>query len=165
MSSQKSILAEQDPFENQDLLDNKGSIHYRKNGEKHSWNPESIGLLQWSTRTNNYAKFKEYTTLVDSETRNPTFLRGYFDFKKNPIDISEVEPVENIMKRFCTGAMSYGSISKEAHEALAIAMNKIGGRSNTGEGGESAKRFFSSARSSIKQIASGRFGVNTGYLG
>ncbi|RKD98704.1 glutamate synthase large subunit [Marinifilum flexuosum] len=160
----KKAFTEKNPFENQDLLTNNGSIHYRKNGEKHSWNPESIGLLQWSTRTNNYAKYKEYSKLVDTETRNPNFLRGYFDFKSNPIDITEVEAIENIMKRFCTGAMSYGSISKEAHEALAIAMNKIGGRSNTGEGGESSKRFFSSARSSIKQIASGRFGVNTGYL-
>ena len=156
--------AEENPFENQDLLNNNGTIHYRKDGERHSWNPESIGLLQWSTRTNSYAKFKEYSAIVNKETETPTFLRGFFDYKKNPIDINEVEPVENIMKRFCTGAMSYGSISKEAHEALAIAMNKIGGRSNTGEGGESAKRFHTSARSSIKQIASGRFGVNTEYL-
>lgn len=160
----KNAFTEANPFDNQDLLNNNGTIHYRKNGEPHSWNPESIGLLQWSTRTNNYSKFKEYTAIVDGETESPNFLRGFFDFKSNPIDISEVEPVENIMKRFCSGAMSYGSISKEAHEALAIAMNKIGGRSNTGEGGESSKRFYSSARSSIKQIASGRFGVNTEYL-
>jgi len=160
----KKAYSEADPFENQELLTNNGNIHYRKNGEPHSWNPETIGLLQWATRTNNYDKFKEYSTIVNKETASPNFLRGFFDYKKNPIDISEVEPVENIMKRFCTGAMSYGSISKEAHEALAIAMNKIGGRSNTGEGGESSKRFYSSARSSIKQIASGRFGVNTEYL-
>jgi len=160
----KKAYSEIDPFDNQDLLTNNGNIHYRKNGEPHSWNPETIGLLQWATRTNNYSKFKEYSTIANKETASPNFLRGFFEYKKNPIDISEVEPVENIMKRFCTGAMSYGSISKEAHEALAIAMNKIGGRSNTGEGGESSKRFYSSARSSIKQIASGRFGVNTEYL-
>ena len=160
----KKAYSEADPFDNQDLLTNNGNIHYRKNGEPHSWNPETIGLLQWATRTNSYDKFKEYSTIVNKETASPNFLRGFFEYKKNPIDISEVEPVENIMKRFCTGAMSYGSISKEAHEALAIAMNKIGGRSNTGEGGESSKRFYSSARSSIKQIASGRFGVNAEYL-
>ncbi|MBL4560169.1 MAG: glutamate synthase large subunit [Labilibaculum sp.] len=160
----KKAYSEEDPFDNQNLLTNNGNIHYRKDGEPHSWNPETIGLLQWSTRTNNFSKFKEYSTIVNKETASPNFLRGFFEYKQNPIDISEVEPVENIMKRFCTGAMSYGSISKEAHEALAIAMNKIGGRSNTGEGGENSKRFYSSARSSIKQIASGRFGVNTEYL-
>lgn len=107
--------------------------------------------------------------MVNAETREPNFLRGFFNLKRNPIDISEVEPVENLFKRFVTGAMSYGSISKEAHEALAIAMNQIGGRSNTGEGGEDPERFRPradglSVRSAIKQVASGRFGVNTNYL-
>ena len=160
----RNAFSEAETFQNTKLLSSNGSLHYRKQGESKSWNPETISLLQWSTRTKNYTKFKEYSSIVNAQTREPNFLRGYFNFKQNPIDISEVEPAENIMKRFCTGAMSYGSISKEAHEALAIAMNQIGGRSNTGEGGENSKRFFSSARSSIKQIASGRFGVNTEYL-
>ena len=147
----------------------EGYYHYRKEGEHHSWNPETIGLLQWATKTNNYAKFKEFSAVVNAETREPNFLRGFFNLKRNPIDISEVEPVENLFKRFVTGAMSYGSISKEAHEALAIAMNQIGGRSNTGEGGEDPERFRPradglSVRSAIKQVASGRFGVNTNYL-
>ncbi|MBN2613291.1 MAG: glutamate synthase large subunit [Bacteroidales bacterium] len=147
-----------------------GVYHYRKDGERHGWNPETIGLLQWSTRTNNYAKFKEFSSLVNEENRRPQFLRGCFDIKKGkPVPIEEVEPASEIMKRFVTGAMSFGSISKEAHEALAIAMNKIGGRSNTGEGGEDAERFKSRKdgtlpRSAIKQVASGRFGVTTNYL-
>jgi len=125
--------------------------------------------LQWSTRNNDYAKYKEYSTLVDCETTRPGFLRGLLTYKRNPIPIEEVEPIEGIMKRFVTGAMSYGSISKEAHETLAIAMNRIGGRSNTGEGGEDPGRFIplengDSKRSAIKQVASGRFGVTTEYL-
>lgn len=147
----------------------KGIYAYRKDGEYHAWDPEAIGLLQWSTANNDYRKFKEFSGLSDLHTRRPVFLRGLFDFRKNPIDISEVEPIPAIMKRFVTGAMSFGSISKEAHEALAIAMNKIGGRSNTGEGGENPKRFNTGSnkgnrRSAIKQVASGRFGVNTHYL-
>ncbi len=147
----------------------EGIYQYRKHGEQHAWNPESISLLQWATRNNDYSKFKEYSAIVDRDTKLPGFLRGLFEFKKNPIDISRVEPVENIMKRFVTGAMSYGSISSEAHESLAIAMNRIGGRSNTGEGGEDPNRFTpyengDNARSAIKQIASGRFGVTTEYL-
>ncbi|MFO7655936.1 MAG: glutamate synthase large subunit [Bacteroidales bacterium] len=147
-----------------------GIYHYRKDGERHGWNPETIGLLQWSTKTNDYAKFKEFSSLVNEENRRPQFLRGCFDLKKGkPVPIDEVEPASEILKRFVTGAMSYGSISKEAHEALAIAMNKIGGRSNTGEGGEDADRFKprkdgSLPRSAIKQVASGRFGVTTNYL-
>jgi glutamate synthase (NADPH/NADH) large chain len=152
------------------ILPNYGFYRYRKSGEKHSWNPESIGLLQWATKTNNYQKFKEFSTLINSKKESdPVFIRDYFIFKKNPIDISEVEPEEEIMKRFVTGAMSFGSISKEAHEALAIAMNKIGAKSNTGEGGEDPERFTvrpdgSNPRSAIKQVASGRFGVTTQYL-
>jgi glutamate synthase (NADPH/NADH) large chain len=151
-------------------LETIGTYHYRKNGEQHAWNPETIGLLQWATRTNDYSKFKEFSALVDQENRKPLFIRGCVNLKKgNSVPLEEVESVESIMKRFVTGAMSYGSISKEAHEAMAIAMNKIGGRSNTGEGGEDAERFNlredgSNARSAIKQVASGRFGVTTSYL-
>ncbi len=151
-------------------LKTEGIYHFRFDGEKHGWNPDTIGLLQWATRANDYKKFKEYTTLVDVENRKPHFLRGCVNIKKsNPIPLEEVEAAENIMKRFVTGAMSYGSISKEAHEALAIAMNKIGGKSNTGEGGEDAERFQPRtdgtwARSAIKQVASARFGVTTNYL-
>jgi glutamate synthase (NADPH/NADH) large chain len=141
-----------------------GNNAWRKYGEHHAWNPETIGLLQWSTRINDYDKYKEYSQLVDLENAKPTFIRGCFNLKRNPIPIEEVEPEENIMRRFVTGAMSYGSISKEAHEALAIAMNTIGGRSNTGEGGEDPARFGTDKQSSIKQIASGRFGVTNNYL-
>ena len=145
-------------------FESAGTYHYRKNGEHHAWNPETIGLLQWATRTNDYSVFKQFTKLVDAENAKPTFIRGCLKYKRNPIDISLVEPVESIMKRFVTGAMSYGSISKEAHEALAVAMNSIGGRSNTGEGGEDSERFGTERRSKIKQVASGRFGVTNNYL-
>jgi glutamate synthase (NADPH/NADH) large chain len=147
----------------------EGVYAFRKHGEHHAWNPETIALLQWSTRTGDYRKFKEYSRKVNDDTQRPGFIRGLLRIKKNPIPIDEVEPVENIMKRFVTGAMSYGSISREAHETLAIAMNRIGGRSNTGEGGEDPERFKplpngDSVRSAIKQVASGRFGVTTHYL-
>ncbi len=141
-----------------------GVYEWRKYGEHHAWNPESIGLLQWATRTNDYSKFKEYSTLVDNQNRKPAFIRSCFKHKKNPISIDKVESIEEIMKRFVTGAMSYGSISKEAHEALAVTMNAIGGRSNTGEGGEDPERFGTNRNSKIKQIASGRFGVTNNYL-
>ncbi len=141
-----------------------GVYEWRKYGEHHAWNPESIGLLQWATRTNDYSKFKEYSTLVDKQNRKPAFIRSCFKFKTNPIPIEEVEPIEEIMKRFVTGAMSYGSISKEAHEALAVTMNTIGGRSNTGEGGEDPGRFGTNRNSKIKQVASGRFGVTNNFL-
>ncbi len=146
-------------------LESSGFYHYRKNGERHSWNPETIGLLQWSTRTNDYYKFKEYSNRINEENKTQ-FIRGFLRLKKSKqrVDISEVEPVEKIMRRFVTGAMSYGSISKEAHEALAIAMNTIGGRSNTGEGGEDPERFGTNKNSKIKQVASGRFGVTNNYL-
>ena len=157
---------------NQDNLEpeTQGTYHYRLNGEQHAWNPETIGLLQWATRTNDYNKFKEFSALVDHENRKPLFIRGCVNLKKgHPVPLNEVEPIESILKRFVTGAMSYGSISKEAHEAMAVTMNSIGGRSNTGEGGEDAERFFqrpdgTNARSAIKQVASGRFGVTTNYL-
>ncbi len=145
-----------------------GLYSYRRDGEYHAWNPETISKLQIATRLGDYDKFKEYTSIVDGK-QNPVFLRDFLDFKRNPIDISEVEPVEAITRRFVTGAMSYGSISKEAHEAMAIALNILHGRSNTGEGGEDPKRFHVgedglNRRSAIKQIASGRFGVTAEYL-
>ena len=151
-------------------LHNEGIYHYRKDGEFHAWNPDTIGLLQWATRTNDYSKYKEFSAQVDYENRRPYFIRGCVNIKKGKsVPVEEVEPVESILKRFVTGAMSYGSISKEAHESMAIVMNSIGGRSNTGEGGEDAERFKpradgAFARSAIKQVASGRFGVTTNYL-
>jgi glutamate synthase (NADPH/NADH) large chain len=141
-----------------------GVYSWRKYGEHHAWNPETIGLLQWATRTNDYRKYKEYSSLVDKENRKPAFIRSCFKWKRNPIPVEQVEPIEEIMKRFVTGAMSYGSISREAHEALAVTMNTIGGRSNTGEGGEDPERFGTIRNSKIKQIASGRFGVTNNYL-
>lgn len=152
-----------------EVLEHKGIYSYRKDGEKHAWNPETISTLQLATRLGSYKKFKEYTKLVD-EKEEPLFLRDFLDFKRqSPVPLEEVEPALEIMKRFVTGAMSFGSISKEAHETMAMAMNKIHGRSNTGEGGEDAGRFTEkidglSLRSAIKQVASGRFGVTTNYL-
>jgi len=137
---------------------------WRKDGEHHAWNPEIIGLLQWATRTNDYGKYKEYSRLIQEDNRKPAFIRGCFNYKKDPIPINRVEPAQEIMKRFVTGAMSYGSISKEAHETLAVAMNTMGGRSNTGEGGEDSERFGTIRQSAIKQVASGRFGVTNHYL-
>ncbi len=145
-------------------FENDGVYAWRKNGLHHAWNPESIGLLQWSTRTNDYEKFKEFTALVDQQNRKPAFIRGCFNFKRNPIPLEHVEPEEEIMKRFVTGAMSYGSISIETHQTLAVTMNAIGGRSNTGEGGEDPERFGTNRNSKIKQVASGRFGVTNNYL-
>lgn len=121
-------------------MPNKGLYAYRKDGEKHAWNPETISTLQIATRLGSYKKFKEFTRLVD-EKEKPIFLRDFFDFRRNPISIDKVEPVENILKRFVTGAMSFGAISQEAHEAMAVAMNRLHGRSNTGEGGEDSARF------------------------
>lgn len=152
-----------------EVLEHKGIYSYRKDGEKHAWNPETISTLQLATRLGSYKKFKEYTKLVD-EKEEPLFLRDFLDIKRqSPVPLEEVEPASEIMKRFVTGAMSFGSISKEAHETMAMAMNKIHGRSNTGEGGEDAGRFTEkidglSLRSAIKQVASGRFGVTTNYL-
>ncbi len=141
-----------------------GEYHYRNQGEFHAWNPQSVGLLQWATKSDDYQTYKKFSKLVDEQNAQPAFIRGILKWKHNPIPIEEVEPAENIMKRFVTGAMSYGSISKEAHEAIAVAMNIIGGRSNTGEGGEDAGRFGTDRNSKIKQIASGRFGVTNNYL-
>ena len=152
-----------------EMLEHKGIYSFRKDGEKHAWNPETISTLQLATRLGSYKKFKEYTHMVDDK-ESPIFLRDFLTFKKQkPIPLDEVEPATEIMKRFVTGAMSFGSISREAHETMAMAMNKIHGRSNTGEGGEDPARFAPredglSLRSAIKQVASGRFGVTTEYL-
>ena len=151
-----------------ELLPNRGLYAFRKDGEKHAWNPETISTLQLATRLGSYKKFKEFTAMVDSK-ESPIFLRDFLDFRRAPISIDRVEPVENIVQRFVTGAMSYGSISREVHEAMAIAMNKLHGRSNTGEGGEDRARFMpredgTNLRSAIKQVASGRFGVTAEYL-
>ena len=170
----KDILASHseawsDCFDDRLPISNLGMYAFRKTGELHAWNPETIATLQIATRLGSYKKFKEYTAAVDCKEK-PIFIRDFFDFKKGtPIPIDEVESVENIMHRFVTGAMSFGAISKEAHEALGIAMNRIGAKSNTGEGGEDAERFKprpdgESARSAIKQVASGRFGVTAEYL-
>jgi glutamate synthase (ferredoxin) len=147
-----------------------GQYQWRADGEFHLFNPETIHRLQKSVRTGSYETFKSYSKLIDEQSTNLCTLRGLLEFKAgDPVPLEEVEPVESLMKRFKTGAMSYGSISKEAHETLAIAMNRIGGKSNTGEGGEDPERFVplpngDSRNSAIKQVASGRFGVTSEYL-
>ena len=167
-------------------LDVGGHYQFRNEGEYHLFNPQTVHKLQYAVRTNNYKTFKEYTALVDNQAQRLATLRGLMDIKflspqplspegrgaeaRAPVPIEEVEPVEAIVKRFKSGAMSYGSISQEAHETLAIAMNRIGGKSNTGEGGEDPERYHwtnaegDSKNSAIKQVASGRFGVNSEYL-
>ncbi|MGK0463860.1 MAG: glutamate synthase (ferredoxin) [Lentimonas sp.] len=153
-------------------LDPGGIYQWRAGGERHLFNPITIHKLQLATRKGDLAVFKEYSEAVNNQSKEMFTLRGLMDFKIDPsksIPLDEVEPVESIVKRFKTGAMSYGSISKEAHEALAIAMNRLGGKSNTGEGGEDPDRFIpdengDSRRSAIKQVASGRFGVTSHYL-
>ena len=149
-------------------LPNLGQFHWREDGIKHAWNPETIATLQLATRTGNYETFKKFESLVDNKPE-PLFLRDFLDWKRNPIDIDKVEPVEKIVKHFVTGAMSFGALSAEAHEALCLAMNALGTRSNTGEGGEDNERYHSevdgiSLSSKTKQVASGRFGVTTEYL-
>ena len=152
-------------------LDTGGEYRYRSDGESHLFSPEAIARLQHAARTNNYSAYKQFAELINNQSKNHNTLRGLMGFRstRQPISIDEVEPIEAIVKRFKTGAMSYGSISKEAHETLAIAMNRLGGRSNTGEGGEDPERFKpmangDSKRSAIKQVASGRFGVTSDYL-
>ncbi len=154
----------------QTFLQNQGQFSWRKDGILHAWNPESITNLQLATRLGSYKKFKEWSALVD-EKANPIFIRDFFSWKKapTPTPLDEVEPVESIVKHFVTGAMSFGALSIEAHEALALAMNKLGARSNTGEGGEDNARYHTevdgvSLSSKTKQIASGRFGVTAEYL-
>lgn len=151
-------------------LEMGGQYRWRRNGEHHLFNPLSIAKLQDSVRTNKPQKYKEYSELINNQSKQLMTIRGLFEFTNyDPIPLEEVEPWTNIVKRFKTGAMSYGSISKEAHENLAIAMNRIGGKSNSGEGGEDQERFYKNANgdwknSAIKQVASGRFGVTSNYL-
>ncbi len=152
------------------MVPDSGLFAYRKDGIAHAWNPETISTLQIATRMGSYKKYKEYTNYVDNKEKQ-IFIRDFFNFKKaaKPISVDEVEPVESIVKHFVTGAMSFGAISIEAHEAIALAMNKLGARSNTGEGGEDNARYHSSVdgvslSSKTKQIASGRFGVTAEYL-
>ena len=152
------------------FLPNLGQFHYRKDGIRHAWNPETIATLQLATRTGDYAKYKEFARLVDDKPE-AIFIRDFLGFKRaaEPLDIDKVEPVSSIVKHFVAGAMSFGALSKEAHEAIALAMNKLGTRSNTGEGGEDSERFHSQIdgiplSSKTKQVASGRFGVTTEYL-
>jgi glutamate synthase domain-containing protein 2/glutamate synthase domain-containing protein 1/glutamate synthase domain-containing protein 3 len=152
------------------LLDSGGHYAYRKDGERHLFNPETISLLQRATKTGRYDTYTQYASLVNQQSRSLYTLRGLFTFKKaKPVPLAEVEPAENIMKRFVTAAMSFGSISKEAHETLAIAMNRIGAKSNSGEGGENPERYKplpngDNRCSAVKQVASGRFGVTAEYL-
>ena len=170
--AREALARHQKAFDNElsSQLNLGGHYHWRRGEEKHMLNPNAIGLLQHATRSNDYGTFKKFSEQADKESTRQCTLRGLFKFKQaSPISIDEVEPVEEITRRFCTGAMSIGSISREAHETLAIAMNRLGGRSNTGEGGEDSARNTldengDSRRSKIKQVASGRFGVNSYYL-
>ena len=141
-----------------------GEYQLRMQGQYHQWNEKNIPPLQRAVKTGDFETFKEFTSHFDEHSASLSTLRGLFDFERDPIPIDEVEPTEEIVRRFSTGAMSFGSISKEVHETLAIAMNRIGGRSNTGEGGEDPERFVGERRSAIKQVASARFGVTTEYL-
>ena len=156
------------PDLNRDFLENQGQFHYRKAGISHAWNPETISTLQIATRLGSYKKYKEFTSFVDNAPES-IFLRDFLDFKRNPISIDEVESEDEIVKHFVVSAMSFGALSIEAHEAIALAMNKLGTRSNTGEGGEDNARYHSSVdgislSSKTKQVASGRFGVTAEYL-
>ena len=161
----------QPPSRSETELEVGGEYQYRVGGAYHLLNPETISKLQHAVRDANPQTFKEYTDLIDEQNRVMCTLRGLMKIKlaAHPVPLDQVEPASEIVKRFMTGAMSFGSISKEAHETLAIAMNRIGGKSNTGEGGEDEQRFERDAngdlrRSAVKQIASGRFGVTTNYL-
>jgi glutamate synthase domain-containing protein 2/glutamate synthase domain-containing protein 1/glutamate synthase domain-containing protein 3 len=152
------------------LLGSGGIYQWKKDGEFHLWNPQSIAALQEAARSGDYQKYLEFARLINDQSQNPTTLRSLFKFREvPPVPLEEVEPAEKIFKRFVTGAMSFGSISGAAHETIAIAMNRLGGKSNTGEGGEDPARFIplpngDSKRSAIKQVASGRFGVTINYL-
>ncbi len=172
--AKEALIKHQDAFREDmenSLLDTGGIYRWRSNNEYHQFNPQSIHLLQQSAWNNDYGIFKKYSRLVNQQMGKASLLRGLLEFKndREPISLEEVEPIENIMKRFATGAMSFGSISWEAHTTLAIAMNRIGAKSNTGEGGEDEARYTpdkngDNLRSSIKQVASGRFGVTARYL-
>ncbi|HNX81147.1 MAG TPA: glutamate synthase large subunit [Candidatus Omnitrophota bacterium] len=152
------------------MLISGGVYQWKKDGEFHLWNPDTIAALQDAVWRHDYKKYKEFASLINNQAKNPATLRSLLQFKETkPISITEVEPVESIVKRFVTGAMSFGSISRGAHENLALAMNRLGGKSNTGEGGEDPARFIpltngESKRSAVKQVASGRFGVTANYL-
>jgi glutamate synthase (NADPH/NADH) large chain len=173
--AQETVLRHQLAFSNAPLyrqaLDVGGEYAYRMRGEQHAWTPETIGKLQHATRSNNRALYNEFAQSINEQNERLLTLRGLFAFKfaEQPLPLAEVEPASEIVKRFATGAMSFGSISYEAHTTLAIAMNRLGGKSNTGEGGEEPERYKilptgDSMRSAIKQVASGRFGVTTEYL-
>ena len=156
---------------NSDILPNQGEFHWRAQGEKHMWDPEAISNIQTAARTNDHKTYAQFAEHMNRDSKTRCTIKGLLGFKENlsEIPLDEVEPAQEIVKRFCTGAMSFGSISAEAHESLAIAMNRLGGKSNTGEGGEDSERFTpmpngDSKRSAIKQIASGRFGVTAWYL-
>ncbi len=168
---QKHVFSLQPPTEFETELMVGGDYQYRVRGEHHLLNPTTVSKLQHAVKEEKYETFQEFADLIDTQNQKLATLRGLMELKfaKTPVPMDEVEPASSIVKRFATGAMSFGSISKEAHETLAIAMNRIGGRSNTGEGGEDEERFKRDAngdwrRSSIKQVASGRFGVTTNYL-
>lgn len=167
----KRHLVALDPQIDQSMLDSGGLYHYRRDGESHLWNPLTISKLQLSTKSGNFKTYKEYADLINNQDKKRVTLRSLFDFdtSRTQIPLEEIEPASEIVKRFATGAMSFGSISREAHTNLAVAMNRIGGKSNTGEGGEEAERFITlsngdSLRSAIKQVASARFGVTANYL-
>jgi len=152
--------------EDEPELEIGGAHRFRSGGEYHLFNPFTISKLQHAVRQDSYQTYREYAEAIDNQNRHLCTLRGLLDFKfaSRPLPLEEVEPASEIVKRFVTGAMSFGSISREAHETLAIAMNRIGGKSNTGEGGEEEERFYDERRSAVKQVASGRFGVTTSYL-
>ncbi len=173
--ARETLLRHQDAFGRRapefNILSTGGLYQWKKDGEFHLWNPESICALQEAARKNNPQKYQEFCRLINDQSLNPTTLRGLFRIKKakNPVELESVEPAERIFQRFCTGAMSFGSISGQAHRTIALAMNRLKGKSNTGEGGEDPSRFVKLAngdsfRSAIKQVASGRFGVTANYL-
>ena len=169
IATQQAALLKAAFGEREALLKHEGFYTYRRDGELHAWNPETISKLQSAVRSGSYQQFKAYTNAVDAKCE-PMFIRDLLSFDTtHPVPLDEVEPAQAIARRFVTGAMSFGSISREAHEAMARTMNRLGGKSNTGEGGEDPARFVpnsdgSSSRSAIKQVASGRFGVTTEYL-
>ncbi|MFL5593166.1 MAG: glutamate synthase large subunit, partial [Gemmatimonadaceae bacterium] len=165
--AEETLRRHRDAFEDDSVtrLDPGGEYQYRVQGEHHNWNPMTIAKLQHATRGDNYSTFKEFSALANDDTRRQSTLRGLLDFvERDPVPLEEVESAAKITRRFCTGAMSFGSLSAEAHETLAVAMNRLGGRSNSGEGGEDPARFGTDRNSSIKQVASARFGVTAEYL-
>jgi glutamate synthase (NADPH/NADH) large chain len=148
-------------------LDPGGDLYWRREGEWHQWNPVTIGKLQQAACTGDEAAYRHFSHIIDDHSERLQTLRGLLDFKLShsaAVPLSEVEPVEEILKRFSTGSMSFGALSQEAHETLAVAMNRIGGKSGTGEGGERIERFGGERECSMKQVASGRFGVTSRYL-